>query len=89
MADHMNDCLANPIQCMEAGTRINLRPRKFYPDENNAQTVSLPNGIKIPILHNGPLPYIPVRRPTAIELDTCENVDITEHNNWDPYSSVH
>ena len=80
LGDHMEDCLANPIQCMESGTRIDLRSKKIYPDQDKVQTMSLPNGIVIPIVHNGPLP---------IELDTCEHVDITEHEHWDPYSGVH
>ena len=45
---------------MEAGTRIDLRPRKFYLTNDEAQTVVLSNGMKIPILHDGPLPHIPV-----------------------------
>ena len=60
LGEHINDCLANPIQCMEAGTMIDLCPRKFYPDIDQAQTIVLPNGVIIPISHDGPLPYIPV-----------------------------
>ena len=43
MGEHMNDCLANPIQLLEGDTRIDLRPRKFYPQDNETQTITFPN----------------------------------------------
>ena len=66
----MEDSLANPIQCMEADTKIDLRPRKFYPDDESAQTITFANGLSIPIEHDGPLPFIHVCRPTLEELET-------------------
>ena len=68
MGEHMNDCFVNPIQCMEAGTLIDLRPKNFFGNHDTAQTLQLSNGCLIPILHDGPLPFIYVRRPTYHEL---------------------
>ena len=42
-------------------------------------------GIRIPIRHHGPLPFIPVRRPTMEETLTCDYIDVTSDADWEPY----
>ena len=90
LGEHMDDCLANPIQCMENDTMIDLRPRKFYQNDASAQTITFSTGLQIPINHYGPLPYIPVRRPTPKELDTYPIIDMTTRDvSWDPHDPIH
>ena len=90
LGENMDDCLVNPIQCMEAGTSMDLRLKKFYPNDDNAQKIISSMKLKPPILHDGPLPFIHIRRPTAKELDNCQHVDMTEHGTtWDPHSPIH
>jgi hypothetical protein len=37
--EFMEDGLVNPIQCMQNDVRIDSRPRIFYPDDENSQTI--------------------------------------------------
>ena len=42
------------------------------------------NNIHIPLLMHGPVPYIPIRKPTKHELNTCNQVTLTSFERWDP-----
>ena len=81
----MNDCLANPLQSEDNDVRVDLRPAKLYPDAPNAQSVTFPDGTVIPLLYDGVLPYIPIRRPLPEEIDKCKRLVITSKYDWDPY----
>ena len=88
LGEHMSDSLANPIQCMDNGVLIDIRPRFYYPGEPTAQTIQFSDdAITLPIEYDGPLPYITVRRPTPTELQHCRRITLTSPYNWDPYSS--
>ena len=43
------------------------------------------DGTVIPIFYDGVLPYIPVRRPTQLEIDDCKRVQFTLRDYWKPY----
>ena len=85
LGDNMDDSLANPIQSEEHGVRIDLRPRKYYPNESTAQSIVLDDGRCLPIEYHGVLPFLPVRRPTPDEIDNCERVHLTSPDLWDPF----
>ena len=90
LGSKMTDCLANPIQCMESGTMIDLRPKKFFGNDDSAQTVTFSNGLRVPISHYGPLPFLHVRRPSPLELDTCPHIEFTPSDTgWDPHDPIH
>ena len=85
LGDAMNDSLLNPIQSEENDVRIDIRPRRYYPNDPLAQTVTFSDGTTLPVLYDGVLPYLPVRRPTANELDSCRRLEISSRYKWDPY----
>ena len=41
------------------------------------------DNIFIPLSMHGPVPYIPIRKPTKHELDTCNQVTLTSFERWD------
>ena len=86
LGEQMDDCLQNPIQCEEAGVRIDLRAKKYYPSCSDCQMVRFPDGTSIPIEYDGPLPYLPVRRPTKWEIDNCPRLQLSDRVPWDPFS---
>ena len=87
LGDNMNDSLINPIQAEENNVHIDIRPRRFYPSETNqCQSITFSDGTILPIKYDGVLPYLPIRRPTPNELDTCTRISITPEHDWDPYS---
>ena len=81
----MEDSLVNPIQCLQNDVKIDARPRIFYPDDDDAQTIQF-EGQRIEIEYDGPLPYINVRRPTSDEWMNCSHFDMTSREEWNPYS---
>ena len=81
----MEDSLCKPIQSEEAGTRVDMRPRHYYEDSDGLQSIVFPDGTIIPILYDGVLPYIPIRRPRPKEIDNCRRIQFTLKDDWDPY----
>lgn len=86
LGDNMDHSLLCPNQCENNGIRIDLRPKKYYPESISASTMFCgEHNLSIPIQHEGPLPYIQVRRPTGEELLTCDIIQLTSENDWNPY----
>ena len=61
--------LANPIHCEYNGVRINFRPKLYYPNNNNAQSITLLDGTSIAVEYNGAVTCIAVCRPTNHEVE--------------------
>ena len=60
LGDQMEDSLLCPNQCFENGILIDTRPT-IYCKEESAATMECPDrGLRIPIRHHRPLPFIPV-----------------------------
>ena len=85
LGEQMDDSLANPIQLEENNVRVDTRPRTYYPDDPNAQSILFEDGTRLHILYDGVLPYLPVRRPTKEEIATCRRLELTTRDGWDPF----
>ena len=81
----MQDSLSNPIQSETIGIMIDLRPKLYYGEDCQTQTITFPNGIVLPIFYEGILPHIPVRRPTPFEIENSMRLELTSRDDWDPY----
>jgi len=86
LGDDMNDSLSNAIQSEEFGVRMDLRPKKYHGSEISCQTITLTDGSTLPVLYDGVLPFIPIRRPTPDEIQYCERYSLTSRDLWDPFS---
>ena len=85
MGELMEDSLLNPIQMEEHDVRVDLRPLRYYPSMlETCQCIQFRDGTNIPIQYDGVLPFITVRRPTPIELDTCRRLQLTGSDDWNP-----
>ena len=80
----MNDSLLQPIQCLQHGVNIDIRPAHYFPESPTAQTITVKE-LSLPLDYNGPLPYLQVRKPTEKEYKTCPHYELTSHDNWEPY----
>ena len=49
------------------------------------QSITFPDGIIIPFLSDGSLPFIPVRRPTSNRIENCRRLQLTSRDDWNPY----
>ena len=83
--DAMQDNLSNSIQSEEIDIRMDLRPRHYYDEDCQVQTITFPNGMVLPILYVGVLPYIPVRRLTSFEIENSTRLELTSRDGWKPY----
>lgn len=82
----MENSLLCPNQCRDNGLLIDTRPKMYCPHDELAQCVMDPvSQLKMPILHHGPMPYLPVRKPTNEELLTCDEIVFTGLDEWNPY----
>ena len=85
LGDAMQDSLSNPIKSEIIGIRIDLRPKLYYGEDCQTQTITFPNGMVLLILYEGVLPYMPVRRPTPFEIENSMELRLTSRDDWDPY----
>ena len=81
----MVNSLTNPIQCEDNDVRIDLRPKFYDPNSNNAQSINFSDGTSIPVYYNEVLPCIYVRRPTKYEIENCDQITLTSKFDWNPY----
>ena len=86
LGNSMEDSLLCPNQCRANGIEIDTRPKMYCDDDETAESIYCPEIHKrFPIRHHGPLPFLPIRRPTMEETLTCTYVDLTPNTDWDPY----
>ena len=85
LGDKMGDSLMNPIQAEEVNVRVDTRPNRYYPHEIGCQRLAFPDGTIIPVLYEGVLPYVPVRRPTKEEVHSCRRLELSSRAPWDPF----
>ena len=72
-------------QARSHGVIVEDTPRTVDLTSNSRQALILPeSGLELPILMNGPVPYLPVRKPTADDIASCEIFDITSPEEWNP-----
>ena len=81
----MSDSLMNPIQAEEVDVRVDTRPKCYYPHDIGCQSLTFLDGTIIPVLYEGVLPYVPVRRPTKEEVHSCRRLELSSRAPWDPF----
>ena len=64
MGDKMENSLTTPLHIDENMIHIDIRHKKYYPEDSGAQTVTLPDGTIITIIYDGVMHYISVLHPT-------------------------
>ena len=71
----------------ESGATVNDTPHIHCTDPNSKdQCITFSNSeLKIPFRINGTFSFFRTRRPTADELQSCENIFITTDSHWNPY----
>ena len=85
MGYDMIDSLSNPIKCQDNDGRVKLRPKLQYPNNNNAQLITFPDGTSIPVDYDGVLPCIAVCKPNKYKVENCERIALTSKIDEGPY----
>ena len=73
----MIDYLDNPIKCEDNDVRVNLHPKVYDPNKNNAQLITFPDETSTPVEYDGVLPCTAVRITTKYKVENCERIDLT------------
>ena len=72
-------------QARAHGVLIEDVPRAVDITNKSRQALFIPDtDYELPIQMNGPVPFIPVRKPTDNDLEFCEIYDITSPEEWNP-----
>ena len=72
-------------QARSNGIIIDDVPKLFDMKGDSTQAATFPeNNTSIPIEFHGPVPFLPIRYPTAEELSTCKHLELTSDEMWDP-----
>ena len=69
-------------QLRSFGTLVHEAPRS----NGGSQRIITPDGYHIPLSYRSGLPYMDMRPPTDIELDTLPHIILTSDDIWDPSS---
>ena len=73
----------NQARC--AGIVVDDVPKILDVLNTSTQSVTFPKEqVHIPIEFYGPVPYLPIRYPTDEDIDSCQHLDITPNELWDP-----
>ena len=74
---------SNQARC--AGIIVNDVPKILDVQNTSTQSVIFPtDNVNIPIDFHGPVPYLPIRYPSDEDMETCQHLDITPNELWDP-----
>ena len=85
LVEDMINSLANPLKFEDNYVIIELRPKVYYPNNNNAQSFTLPYKTSIPVECDGMLPHLAICRPTKYEVENFEKIALTSKFDWDTY----
>lgn len=80
---NLQHSLVNPNQLRDRGHLVH----DVSPRYGGKHEISFEDGLKIPLLEHGCLGYIPVRKPTMDEINTCTHIEMTS-TEWDPQSNA-
>ena len=84
-SDSMYHALLCPNQARMNGVIIEDCPRMLDHTGKSSHSVYFPKeDIRLPLQMKFPISYLPVRRPTSEELDTCQILTLTSTDQWAP-----
>ncbi len=84
MGDALTSSLLNLNQARTNGLTVDDVPCQFG---GTHSILILRNGLRIPLQIQGVLSCIPVRKPSAEEVETCEWIELTAESEWNPKST--
>ena len=64
---------------------VDLCPKLYYPNNNNAHLINFPDGTLIPVDDDGVIPFIVVCKPTKYNVEYCKRISLTSKSDLDPY----
>ena len=80
-----NRSLLCPNQLRANDVIVNDVPR--WSDPQSSHSLYFPeHDLHVPLRVDGVISYLPTRKPTQEELDTCTRIELTGDATWDPYS---
>jgi len=81
----MDHSLLCQNQCRANGVVIDDVPQCLDYHKTSTHSIWFPDeDIRMPLLMNGPISFLPVRYPTEEEMDTCIHLELTSYDEWDP-----
>ena len=83
-SETMEHSLLCPNQARMNGVVVDDCPVALDPSGRSTHSIYFPHEDKrLPLLSKFPISFLPVRRPTREELDTCLSLELTSMEDWD------
>ena len=88
--DRLPMSLLNPNQLRSFGVKVQDVPKQF--EKSSSHSLEVPRkgqgevALKLPLEMRGIISYFDVRKPSPEELRTCERLECTSEDPWDPNS---
>jgi hypothetical protein len=89
VGDDMPMTLLNPNQLRHHGIIVDDCPKHLAPHPSVAtHSIFIPShNLHIPLQLKGVISCIPMRYPSSMELETCQWIQLTAEEDWDPHAS--
>ncbi len=89
LGDDLPGTLLNPNQMRMNGLIVDDTPKHLSPSPETAHSVFVPeHNLHIPLVMQGVISGIPVRKPSVHELENCTWIQLTSDELWDPQTQV-
>ncbi len=83
--DNLPNSLINPNQMRMNGVEVDDVPKHL--SSKSTHSIYVPEyDVRIPLSMRGVISYVPVRKPSVRELETCRWINLTSDMEWDPHS---
>jgi hypothetical protein len=83
----MPNSLLNPNQMRANGVIVDDCPTHLSFNKSSTHFIFFPEqNIHLPLQLHGIISYLSVRKATQLEIETCEWLELTSKEDWDPYA---
>jgi hypothetical protein len=87
MTSELKVSLLNPNQMQCNGLVVDDVPLHLSHDKEATHSVYFPDAkLRLPLLMEGVVSYLPTRKPTSHEIETCDHLQLTAEDDWNPHS---
>jgi hypothetical protein len=87
MTSELKASLLNPNQMRMNGLIVDDVPIHLAQSDEATHSIYFPEiKLRLPLLMEGVVSYLPTRKPTPHEIESCEHIQLTGDEDWNPHS---
>jgi Reverse transcriptase (RNA-dependent DNA polymerase) len=87
MTSELKVSLLNPNQMRSNGIVVDDVPLHLAQSDEATHSIYCPDiKLRMPLMMEGVVSYLPTRKPTPHEIENCEHIQLTGEEDWNPHS---